>query len=137
MKDRQYTTKELFRRFQPYFKPYWKTLVLVLFCAGLTTLCELVLPMIMRYICNQDCLSSGRAFGSDNSGAWLHDLSGTAHLVDCVPLIMLAGVGHIMGAKIRTDHAPGRVSASASAARIPIIIIPSQTDHGTDYERSV
>ena len=53
MKDRQYTTKELFRRFQPYFKPYWKTLVLDLFCAGLTTLCELVLPMIMRYITNQ------------------------------------------------------------------------------------
>ncbi len=39
MKDRQYTTKELFQRFQPYFKPYWKTLVLDLFCAGLTTLC--------------------------------------------------------------------------------------------------
>ena len=38
MKDRQYTTKELFRRFQPYFKPYWKTLVLDLFCAGLPTL---------------------------------------------------------------------------------------------------
>ena len=53
MKDRQYTTKELFRRFQPYFKPYWKTLVLDLFCAGLTTLCELVLPMIMRSITNQ------------------------------------------------------------------------------------
>lgn len=68
MKDRQYTTKELFRRFQPYFKPYWKTLVLDLFCAGLTTLCELVLPMIMRYITNQGTVSSGRTVGSDNSG---------------------------------------------------------------------
>ena len=53
MKDRQYPTKELFRRFAPYFKPYKKTLILDLICAGLTTLCELVLPIIMRYITNQ------------------------------------------------------------------------------------
>ena len=27
MENRQYKTKELFGRFLPYFKPYWKTMV--------------------------------------------------------------------------------------------------------------
>ena len=39
MENRQYKTKELFGRFLPYFKPYWKTMVFDLSCAGLTTLC--------------------------------------------------------------------------------------------------
>ena len=46
-------TKELLQRFLPYYKKYYKTLVFDLFCASLTTLGELVLPMILRYITNQ------------------------------------------------------------------------------------
>ena len=51
--QKQYTSKELFKRFAPYFKKYRKTLILDLFCASLTTVCELVLPLIMRYITNE------------------------------------------------------------------------------------
>ena len=29
MENRQYKTKELFGRFLPYFKPYWKTMFLI------------------------------------------------------------------------------------------------------------
>ena len=53
MDNRQYKTKELLKRFIPYFKPYRKTLFFDLFCAALTTICELVLPLIMRYITNE------------------------------------------------------------------------------------
>ena len=53
MDNRQYKTKELLERFIPYFKPYRKTLFFDLFCAALTTICELVLPLIMRYITNE------------------------------------------------------------------------------------
>ena len=48
MEQKGYTSRELFRRFAPYFKKYRKTLCLDLFCASLTTVCELVLPLIMR-----------------------------------------------------------------------------------------
>ena len=53
METKQYSTKELLRRFVPYFGKYKGTLVMDLFCAALTTVCELVLPMIMRYITNE------------------------------------------------------------------------------------
>ena len=101
MKDRQYTTKELFRRFQPYFKPYWKTLVLDLFCAGLTTLCELVLPMIMRYITNQGLYHLTELSVQTILGVVAIYLA--LRIVDCVATYYMAGVGHIMGAKIETD----------------------------------
>ena len=101
MKDRQYTTKELFRRFQPYFKPYWKTLVLDLFCAGLTTLCELVLPMILRYITNQGLYHLAELSVQTILGVVAIYLA--LRIVDCVATYYMAGVGHIMGAKIETD----------------------------------
>ena len=101
MESRQYRTKELFQRFIPYFKPYWKTMAFDLFCAGLTTLCELVLPMIMRYITNEalrDVVSlSMRTVGI------LVALYLALRVVDCVATYYMAGTGHIMGAKIETD----------------------------------
>ena len=101
MKDRQYPTKELFRRFAPYFKPYKKTLILDLICAGLTTLCELVLPIIMRYITNQR-LYNLAAF-SMKSILIVVSIYIALRIVDCVATYYMAGVGHIMGAKIETD----------------------------------
>ena len=53
MEQKQYTSKELLKRFVPYFKKYKGTLCMDLFCAALTTVCELVLPLIMRYITNE------------------------------------------------------------------------------------
>ena len=48
----KYKAGELLRRFLPYYKKYWTVVVIDLFCAGLTTICEMVLPMIIRYITN-------------------------------------------------------------------------------------
>ena len=53
METGKYSSRELIGRFLPYFKKYRGTLVLDLLCAALTTVCELVLPMIMRYITNE------------------------------------------------------------------------------------
>ena len=47
---RQISTGYLIKRFAPYFKKYRWVLVLDLFCAALTTICELVLPLIVRFI---------------------------------------------------------------------------------------
>ncbi|MBS6203006.1 MAG: ABC transporter ATP-binding protein [Firmicutes bacterium] len=101
MKDRQYPTKELFHRFAPYFKPYKKTLILDLICAGLTTLCELVLPIIMRYITNQGLYNL--ATFSMKSILIVVSIYIALRVVDCIATYYMAGVGHIMGAKIETD----------------------------------
>lgn len=53
MESKHYNNKDLFIRFAPYFKKYKGTLILDLFCAALTTIGELVLPLIMRYITNE------------------------------------------------------------------------------------
>ena len=46
----QISTLHLIKRFVPYFKKYKGVLFLDLFCAALTTVCELVFPLIVRYI---------------------------------------------------------------------------------------
>ncbi len=101
MEVRQYKTKELFTRFLPYFKKYRVTLALDLMCAGLTTLCELVLPMIMRYITNEglrDLASLSMKTIGILVGIYL-----LLRVVDCIATYYMAGVGHIMGARIETD----------------------------------
>ena len=47
---RTQSSRTLIRRFWPYMRPYRKTLCVDLFCAALTTVCELVLPLLMRTI---------------------------------------------------------------------------------------
>ena len=44
--------KGLIRRFAPYFKKYLWILIFDLFCAALTTVCELALPIIVQQITN-------------------------------------------------------------------------------------
>ena len=43
-------TSVLLKRFVPYYGKYKGIMVMDLFCAALTTVCELVLPLILRYI---------------------------------------------------------------------------------------
>ena len=45
-----YSSATLIRRYWPYLAKYKKLLFLDLFFAGLTTLCDIVLPMIMRQL---------------------------------------------------------------------------------------
>ena len=44
--------KYLIGRFIPYFKKYKRILILDLFCASLTTVCDLIFPMLVRHITN-------------------------------------------------------------------------------------
>lgn len=43
-------TPALIRRFAPYLMRYKRILIFDLFCAALTTLCDIVLPKIMSYL---------------------------------------------------------------------------------------
>lgn len=99
--SRQYSTKELFRRFTPYLMKYKGTMCFDLFCALLTTICEIVLPLIMRYITNQGIndLASLTVRTILSLGALYFAL----RVVDCLASYYMSDMGHVMGAKIETD----------------------------------
>ncbi len=101
MEEKQYTTGELLRRFVPYFKKYRVTLCLDLFCAALTTICELVLPLIMRYITNEG-LRDLAALSIRTIGG-LGVLYLVLRIIDSFASYYMADMGHVMGAEIETD----------------------------------
>ncbi len=89
------------RRFLPYYKRYLGVLVFDLFCASLTTICALVLPMIVRAITNKgiydiDSLTLTYILRLGGLYAFLK-------IVDAAASFFMASIGHIMGAKIETD----------------------------------
>lgn len=100
-KTRNYKAGELMKRFLPYYKKYWKIVVLDLFCAGLTTICELVLPMIIRFLTNE---------GMNNLASLtvtiilrLGVLYLCLRIVDTMANFYMAYTGHVMGTQIETD----------------------------------
>lgn len=101
MEPKNYKTTELFRRFLPYYKKYRKTLVFDLFCAALTTVCELVLPLIMRYITNEGI--NDLANLSVEIIVRLGALYLILRIIDSLANFYMADMGHIMGAKMETD----------------------------------
>ena len=94
-------TKGKIVRFLPYYKKYKGTLALDLFCAALTTLCEIVLPLIVREITNR---------ATDTPELITLDFIGkcgilylTLRIIDAAAYYYMAAIGHVMGTKIETD----------------------------------
>lgn len=89
------------RRFAPYYKKYTGILVTDLFCAALTTICEIVLPLILRYITNQGIQDLASLTVRT---VWL---LGAVYLglrvIDGIANFYMAYTGHVMGARIETD----------------------------------
>ncbi len=94
-------TSELLRRFAPYYRKYWKTMVFDLFCASLTTVCELVLPMILRYITNQGMRDL--AWITVGMIVKIGVLYFALRIVDGLAAFYMAYTGHVMGTRIETD----------------------------------
>ena len=93
--------KGLLRKFLPYYRRHLPVMISDLLCAGLTTLCELVLPMIVREI-------TGAA--TENIAALTSELilkCGIIYivlrLIDTAANYYMTTVGHIMGTRIETD----------------------------------
>lgn len=98
---KSYKAGELLRRFLPYYKKYWKIVVIDLLCAGLTTICELVLPMIIRFITNtgmNDLASLTIAVILRLGALYL-----CLRIVDTMANFYMAYTGHVMGTRIETD----------------------------------
>ncbi len=94
-------TSTLIKRFLPYYKPYLGVLAIDLFCASLTTLCDLVLPLIVR---NVTTLATGDlAALTVEYVAKLGLMYLVLRLVDAGANFYMAAQGHIMGTKLESD----------------------------------
>ena len=101
MNQKEMKTGVLLRRFVPYYKKYTKIMVTDLICASLTTICEMVLPLILRYITNQGLrdLSALTVRTIISIGALYFGL----RIIDGMASFYMAYTGHVMGAAIETD----------------------------------
>lgn len=101
MNEREYTSQELLKRFLPYYRPYLTVLFRDLGCAALTTICEMVLPLIIRYITNTG--SSDLASLTVELILKLSFLYFVLRIVDSLANFYMAYTGHVMGTYIETD----------------------------------
>lgn len=101
METKAMKTSTLLKRFVPYYKKYTGIMVMDLFCAALTTICEMVLPLILRHITNVGMrdLSLLTVRTIVNIGILYFAL----RVVDGLASYYMAYTGHVMGAAIETD----------------------------------
>lgn len=99
--QRHTSTGELIRRFWPYERKYWKTMVFDLFCAALTCICDLVLPLILRHITNTAV--NDLAALSVGVVLRLALLYFVLRLIDGAASYYMSNMGHVMGVYIETD----------------------------------
>ena len=94
-------TGTLLKLFLPYYRKYTWIMVMDLFCAALTTICELVLPLILRYITNvgmNDLQSLTLRMIFTIGGIYF-----ALRIIDGMASFYMAYTGHVMGAAIETD----------------------------------
>jgi len=100
-KSRRYKTSYLMQKFLPYYSKYKSILIFDLLCASLTTVCELVFPLIVRNITNIATVSP------EKLTLKLIIFTGIVYiflrLIDTSANYYMAGTGHVMGTKIETD----------------------------------
>ena len=98
---KQYSNKELLKRFAPYLLKYKGMLVFDLFCASMTTLCDIILPRIMHYLTNS--AMNEPALLTVNRILQMAGLYIVLRLIDAFAYYMMSSRGHIMGVYIETD----------------------------------
>ena len=98
---KEYTTKEVITRFWPYYKKYRGLEILDLICAALTTVCDLILPVILRYITNTG-LSEGAALTMKTVGK-LGLLYLILRIIDMLSQYFMTYNGHVIGTRMETD----------------------------------
>lgn len=100
-KHKKMKTSVLLKRFIPYYGKYKGIMVMDLFCAALTTVCELVLPLILRYI--TDIGMRNLASLTVKTVVTIGMLYFALRIIDGMASFYMAYIGHVMGASIETD----------------------------------
>lgn len=94
-------SRSLMRRFWPYLAKYKKILFLDLFCASLTTLCDMALPLIMQTLTNT--ATSNAAALTVQLVLRLGSLYFVLRIIDGAANYYMADMGHVMGVYVETD----------------------------------
>lgn len=94
-------TSVLMKRFAPYYRKYLKIMGIDLFCAALTTVCELVLPLILRYMTNLGMTDLPAL--TVRTIVTIGLLYFVLRIIDGLASFYMAYTGHVMGAAIETD----------------------------------
>lgn len=94
-------SSKLIKKFAPYYKKYAHILIFDLFCASLTTVCELIFPLIIKFITDNAInditkLSVGIVF-------LVGGMYVIMRMIDAAARYMMQSIGHNMGAKMETD----------------------------------
>ncbi|MCD7857300.1 MAG: ABC transporter ATP-binding protein/permease [Clostridiales bacterium] len=91
----------LMKRFLPYMARYKGVMVFDLFCASMTTLCDIVLPQIMSYLTNS---ATDAEVELTAAAVWkMAALYLVLRVIDAAANYYMQSTGHIMGCYIETD----------------------------------
>ena len=101
MKDKKVKAISSFKIFVPYYKPYIWLIIIDLLCAVFSTVCELVLPLIVRHI--TDTAINSPAMLTIKLVLKLGGIYLFLKLMDTAANYFMAYIGHITGTKIETD----------------------------------
>ena len=100
-KDRKVKNSTLLKRFFPYYKKHLPVVMLDLFCAGLTTICEIILPLIVREITGTATTDITKL--TVNFLIKVGIIYILLRILDTAANYYMTTVGHIMGSRIETD----------------------------------
>ena len=94
-------TFDSIKRIKPYFKKYRTVLYLDLFCASLTTVADITLPLILKFL-TQTAMDDPLNF-TMNVVLKIALLFFVIKIIDIIAGYYMTSIGHIMGAKIETE----------------------------------
>lgn len=97
----QTKTKNNLIRFLPYYKPYLRTVAADLFCALMTTVCDIVLPLLVRKI--TDTASEDLSLLTPRLILSVAGIYIFLRVIDTAANYYMIHVGHMMGARLETD----------------------------------
>ena len=125
----------LIRRFLPYLSKYKAVLFLDLFCAALTTLCDIILPKIMSTITN-----SAMGVGIVLTQSIVFKLAAlylVLRIIDGAAQYFMSSIGHIMGVHIETDMRKDAFDHLLLLDHTYYNNTKVGTDHGPHHQRPV
>ena len=94
-------TDALIKSILPYLKKYKGILILDLICAALTTACELILPLLVRYLTN--IATAGIGYLTIKTVLEVGAFYLALRLIDAAAVFYMSYNGHMMGTYIETD----------------------------------
>lgn len=99
MSERKMSTAKLLKKFIPYYGKHLPIFVLDLLCAAFSTMADLVLPILLRFLTN----SAKDGLLNFETVLKIALLFLALRVFDTIANFFMQNVGHVMGAKIETD----------------------------------